>query len=248
MTITSRTHPWRSASSTIRPSRGSTGSRARRATERRQPAAVIGRVGLERAELVQQGDAVADRPRVGRIEERERGHVAEAERGHLQDDRGQVRAQDLRLGELRPGGEVVLAVQADADAGGDAPAATGTLVGRRLRDRLDRQSLHLQPVAVAGDPRRAGVDDVAHAGHGERGLGDVGGQHDPAAGVRLEDAVLLGRRQAGVQRQHLACRAARGGASASAVSWISRSPLRNTSTSPGPRRASSSTASHTACT
>ena len=99
--------------------------------------------------------------------------------------------------------EVVLGVQADADAGRDAPAAAGALVGRRLRDRLDRQSLHLQPAAVAGDARRAGVDDVAHAGHGDRRLGDVRRQHDAPAAVRLEDAVLLGRRQPGVQRQHL---------------------------------------------
>ena len=81
-------------------------------------------------------------------------------------------------------GEVVLVVEADADAVGDAPAAAGALVRRRLADRLDRQLLDLAAKAVALDARRAGVDDVADAGHGERGLGDVGGEHDAARAVR----------------------------------------------------------------
>ena len=65
------------------------------------------------------------------------------------------------------------------------------------------QALHLGPVAVAGDAGRAGVDHVADAGDGERRLGHVGGQHDAPAAVRLEDPVLLGRRQPGVERQQL---------------------------------------------
>ena len=84
-----------------------------------------------------------------------------------------------------------------------APAAALALVGRRLRDRLDRQPLHLQPRAVAADPRRPGVDHVADARHGQRRLGDVGGQHHAPLRVRLEHPLLLGRRQPRVQRQHL---------------------------------------------
>ena len=130
------------------------------------------------------------------------------------------------------------AVQPDADAVRDAPAPAGALVRRRLRDRLDRQPLHLEPVAVAGDAGGARVDHVADARHGQRGLGDVGGQHDPPPGVRREDAVLLGGRQPGVERQDLACSRSRARCrrSASAVSRISRSPERKTSTSPGPAR------------
>ncbi len=159
--------------------------------------------GVDGGELLEQQVAVADGGAVGRFDEGEGGDVAEADRRHLQDDRGEVGAQDLRLGELRTCGEVVGAVEADADAGSETPAPTGALVRRRLRHRLDRQPLHLQPAAVAGDAGGAGVDDVAHAGHGQRRLGDVGAEHDAAAGMRLEDAVLLGRRQPGVQREHL---------------------------------------------
>ena len=66
----------------------------------------------------------------------------------------------------------------------------------------------LRRAAVARDARAPGVDDVADAGHGQRGLGDVGGEHDPAPGVRLEDAVLLGGREARVERQDLGAAAA----------------------------------------
>ncbi len=71
-----------------------------------------------------------------------------------------------------------LVVEADADAVGHAAAAPGALVGRGLADRLDLQLLDLVAVAVALDARQPGVDHVADAGHGERGLGHVGRQHD----------------------------------------------------------------------
>ena len=63
---------------------------------------------LQRAELVQQRDAVADLAAVGRVEEGEVLDVAEAERGHLQDHRGEARAQDLGVGEARALVEVLL--------------------------------------------------------------------------------------------------------------------------------------------
>ena len=131
--------------------------------ERREPLPAVAGAGLEGAELLQEPDAVVHRPPVRRVEEREGGDVAQADGGHLQDDRRQVRAQHLRLGELGPGQEVVFVVEPDADAVGDPPAAARPLVRRRLRDRLDGQPLHLQPVAVPGDPRRPRVDHVADA-------------------------------------------------------------------------------------
>ena len=183
-TSISRRQPWRSASSSIRPSRGSTGSAASRCpTAVSRGASRV--VGLgERPELGQQPQPVGHLGAVGRLDEREVGDRPEPGRGHLQDHRGQVGPQDLRLGELRPAEQVLLAVQPDAHARGDPAAAPGPLVGGGLRDRLDRQPLHLGPRRVARDPGRARVDDVPDARHGQRGLGHVGGQHDPAAGVR----------------------------------------------------------------
>ena len=155
-----------------------------------QPGAVEG------AELLQQQPPVAYGPGVGRLDERERRDLAELERGHLEQHRGERRTQDLGVGELRPGLEVLARVQPDADAAG--------ALGRGcLRDRLDRQPLHLRTCRPAGDARGAGVDDGADAGHGERRLGDVGGEHDPAAGMWREHGVLLGRGQPPVERHHL---------------------------------------------
>ena len=182
----------------------------------------------ERAELLEQAHAVGDLARVGRVDEREARDVAEAERRHLQDDRGERGALDLRLGELRPGLEVLLGVQPDADAGRDAAAATGALGRAGPAHRLDRQALHLGALAVARDAGGAGVDDVADAGHGERGLGDVGREDDPAAARRGGRPGAARRRRAGRRAGAPRCSAASSAVSASAASRISRSPEKNT--------------------
>ena len=163
----------------------------------RRPATV-----LQRAQLLEKGDPVADLPGVRRVEEGEALDLPEAQRGHLQDHRREVGAQDLRVGELRAVEEVLLGVEADGDAVANAAAPPGALVGRRLGDRLDRQPLHLQSLAVAGDACGARVDDVADPRNGDRRLGDVGGQDHAAPTARGEDPVLLGGAQACVQRQH----------------------------------------------
>ena len=147
---------------------------------------------VERAELLQQRDAVADLAAVRRVEEREVLDVAEVDRRHLQDHGGEARAQDLGLREARALLEVLLAVEPDRDALGDAAAAALALVGARLADRLDRQPLDLQPRAVAADARGPGVDDVVDARDGQRRLGDVRGEHDAAALVGLPHALLGG--------------------------------------------------------
>ena len=202
-TRTSPTTPWRSASRTIRASRGSAGTRAscRPVLVRRTWSPCVPRV--DGAELLEQQDAVLDGPGVGRLDEREGRDVPEAEGRHLEDDRGQVGAEDLGLGELGPPREVLLGVEPDAGAGGDPAAAPGPLVRRCLRDGLDGQALHLGAPVVPGDPGRARVDHADDARDGQGGLGDVGGQHDPAAAVGGEDAVLVGGRQPGVQREEL---------------------------------------------
>src|SRR6185312_16986835 len=112
---------------------------------------------LERAQLGEKVDSVADLAAVGRVEEGELLDLPEARRRHLQDHRREVRPQDLGVGEARALLEVLLGVEADADALRRAPAAALALVGRRPRDALDRQPLDLQAGAVAADPRGARV-------------------------------------------------------------------------------------------
>ena len=98
----------RPPSTIMRASRGSIGSCARA-----RPISVSAAVAVQRAELGQQLDAVAHRAGVRRVDEREArdvvGRGRDADRDHLQDHRRERRAQDLRLGELGPGVEVVLA-------------------------------------------------------------------------------------------------------------------------------------------
>jgi len=158
---------------------------------------------LQRPDLDEQVDAVADRARVRGIHEREAGHVPQAEGGHLQDDRRERGTQDLRLGELGAGLVVRLRVEADRDSVRHAAAPARALVRGRLRDGLDGEALHLGTGGEAGDAGGARVDDVADAGHRQRGLRHVGGEHDAADRVRLEHAVLLRSGQAGVEGQDL---------------------------------------------
>ena len=162
---------------------------------------------VHRAQFGQQLVAVGDGAARGRVEKGEILHPAalalQVQALHAQDHRGQRRAQDLWIGEARAAGVVLLVEQADGDAVRHAPAAAGALVGRRLAHRLDQQLLHLAAVTVALDPRRACVDHILDARHGERGLGHVGGQHDARRAVRLKHAVLLGLRQPRKQRQHI---------------------------------------------
>ena len=170
------------------------GERGEPAADRCEPPLFVVGAGFERTQLVQQRDAVTDVAPVGWLDERKRRDVPEAEGGHLQDDRRQVGAQDLRLGEFGSGGEILLRIQADADAGRHPSAAPGALICGRLRNRFDRQSLHLEPGAVPGDARGPGVDDVANARDRQRRFRDVRRQHDPTSAGGCEDPVLLGGR------------------------------------------------------
>ena len=97
------------------------------------------------------------------------------QRLHAQNHASERAAQNLRVGKARPAVKVFLVIQPNADAVGHPAAAPGALVGRRLADRLHQQLLDLAAKTVALHARGPGVDHVADAGHGERGLGHVGG-------------------------------------------------------------------------
>ncbi len=95
-----------------------------------------------------------------------------------------------------------LAPQPVGDARLGTPGPPGALVGRRPARRHRGQPAHPGALVEARHPGQAGVDDDAHAGHRERRLGDVGGQHHPpAAGRRRgQRGVLLGQRQRAGER------------------------------------------------
>ena len=157
---------------------------------------------VHRLQLEQQPEAVADLARIRRVHERKILWPPQIQRAHLQNHRRQMGAQNFRIGEGWAAPKVLFRIQPHADARHHPPAAAGALVGAGLGNLLHRQPLNLAARAVAADPRRAGIDDVANAGHGQRGFGDVGRQHDARPATRLEYPVLFGGRQSRVERQH----------------------------------------------
>src|SRR3546814_1477451 len=76
-------------------------------------------------------------------------------------------------------------------------------LGAGLADRLDVQAVELETRAVALHARQSRVDDIVDARHRQRGLGDVGRQHDAPLRTRVEHPVLVARGQPRVQRQDL---------------------------------------------
>ena len=96
---------------------------------------------------------------------------------------------------------ILLGIEADADAGAGPAAASFALIAARPRDLADRQADGLGPGVIGGNPRQAGIDDIADAGNRDRGLGDIGGDDDLALAERLEDPFLVGRLQSAEDRQ-----------------------------------------------
>ena len=166
--------------------------------ERRQRALVA-----DGAELLQQLVAVGDRARQRRLEKGKLLDRTDVQRRHAQDHRRERRAQDLRVRIGRTRGEIRLGEETHAHARGHASATARALVGGGLRDLLDLQERGLVAHRVALDARKARVDHVADAGNGERGLGDVGREHDAPATARREHALLLRRREACEEREDL---------------------------------------------
>ena len=158
---------------------------------------------VDGAQFVEQGVAVGNGLGRRPVQEREGRDFGQAQRVHAQNDRGQRRAQDLGVGEGGTVLEVVFAEQADADAFGHPAAAAGTLVGGGARDGLDEELVDLAADAVAQHARQARIDDVADARDRQRGLGHVGGQHDARGVTGVEDALLVGSRQTGVEGHDL---------------------------------------------
>ena len=158
---------------------------------------------VHRFKHLQQANAVTHVATFRRVDERKRLDLAQLQVGHRQQYAGEIGPADFRIGEHRPVVEIILLEQAHAHALGHATAASRTLPATRLGDRFDGQALHARRRGVAGDPGQATVDHVADARHGQRGFGDVCGQHDPTAAAGLEDRILGAAREPGVQRQHL---------------------------------------------
>ena len=159
---------------------------------------------VEGAELLQQLHAVADAARVRRVQEREVLDVAELQRRHLQDHRGQVGPQDLRIGVARAGREV-------------RPRSTAGCRRRARRGRSGRPAARPRPArsarSAAAAPWSAGCSARCGRCRGRRRSGCPGTVSDVSATLvastmrrpvcGCEHLLLLGGRQPRVERQHL---------------------------------------------
>ncbi len=109
----------------------------------------------------------------------------------LEEDGGEVGPQDFGLGILGTGEEVLLGVEAEADASLDTAAATGALAGAALGNGLNGEAPGAGVRAVAADPGETGIDDVADAGDGDRGFRDIGGDYDTPTVRGFENFLLV---------------------------------------------------------
>ena len=154
------------------------------------------------AKLLKQLVAISDLAGIGGFEERKGAYVSKPQKLHLQHHGREVGAQDLRVRERRAALEVLLRVQPYAHAVCHAAAASLALVSTGPGNRLHRQTLDLAAHTVAADACTPRVHDIANARNGKRRLRNVGGKDDPAPPMGFEDAVLVRRGQAGIERQY----------------------------------------------
>jgi hypothetical protein len=160
--------------------------------------------GIERAQLPQKRPPLLQRALGGRIEKGQVGGVHAPDR-QLQGQPGQVDGQDLRLRKGPAGGVVDLGPQPVGGAGRHPSRPPGALVGRGPGVGTGHQPGEAAAGVVAGRADLAAVDHDPHTLDGEAGLGDVGGQHDPAAPGRGagQGRVLVGDGQGSEQRAHV---------------------------------------------
>ena len=118
-------------------------------------------------QLFQQTNGIAHRPGIRRVNETKPADIAESKRLHLQHHRCQVDPMDFSIGELGARQKVLLAVQAITHPGSYTAATAFALICTGLGYRLHRQTLQLRSIAVAVDPCKAWVDDIADIRNGQ---------------------------------------------------------------------------------
>ena len=94
---------------------------------------------------------------------------------------------------------VGLRPKSDTATGARSAGATGTLLSRGLRDRLNEQCVDATMRIEAGDASETGIDHCADAGNGQRRLGNVGRNDDLTTWTWLDRAILFLGRQLAVE-------------------------------------------------
>ncbi len=156
----------------------------------------------DRPEVAQQALGPLHAGVTRRIEPADAGHIAQAPRPQLEQRRTQIEPQDL--GHLALEAMRVLGggPQTHTAAGRRPPGAPGALFGCRPADRRHAQGIDPVLGIEARDPRQARVDDRGDALDRQRGLGDVGRQHDLTLRAAADRPLLRLQRQVAVQWHH----------------------------------------------
>ena len=212
-------------------------------------ASVSSPLAVERADLLEHAVALVDGALRRRVEERESRSMSPSPSDFIcRMAPARPDAEDLGIGVGGRSVEVLLVVEAEADAAPHAARAPLALIGARREIGSIRSCVTPERGVVAVDAREAGVDDVDDARDGERRLGDVRGEHDAAlrGGAGRRAPARPGERRAVERQDHRVRQPVRERARPSA-SRISRSPGRKTRmSSRGSSAVISSTASATA--
>ena len=136
-----------------------------------------------------------------------------------------MRAQDFGVSEFWPRLKVLFGVQADGDAVCSTATTSRALGSAGLADFLHRQALHLRAVGVARDAGVSGIHHIVNAGDGQRGFGNVGGQHDASVATGGEDPVLLRIGEPAEQREDIDVPALAGECCLQGIGCIADFPL-----------------------
>ncbi len=235
--------PSRAASTTMRASRGGSGSARRLA-----PSSVMRPSVVERADLGQQLARFAIGGLRRRIEKGKLRRIGDAPLRQIEREARKIGGENLRprIGFERGGFR--FGPQSVANSGLGAAGAAAALIGGGARHPHGLEPRQPDARLEARHPREAAIDDDAHAFDGERGLGDRGREHHlaPARRRRLDGAILHLRVQSAIQRDDVDRWIGDAlSASNASVRRISAWPGRNTSTEPVSARKARITASAT---
>ena len=193
-------------------------------------------VGVDRAEVAEQGSRASSSARAGGGSRNARSSAAVPHTASSSAKPGEVDRLDLGSARRRRGRRAPAWTR-----GGRPPRARCARRGRHAGRPRPARSV---PVLQAGEAAArvvartadlAAVDHDPDAGDGEAGLGDVGGQHHPPATRRRrgQRQVLLGERQRAEQRPDVdVVGPATGARAVDSTRRMSAAPARNTSTSP----------------
>ena len=169
-----------------------------RAAQRRDRA-----IGVDGVQVGEQLAGLGERPGRGSVDEAE--FVPAAPGGEFQRERREVGLNDLGRSVSRAGAVFELAPEPVGSAGLRSPGAPGALFCRGAAGRHGGEPGHpgaCVEARLAGEPA---VDHHAHTVDRQRGLGDVGGQHDaaPPRLRRCERRVLFGQGEGAGEREHV---------------------------------------------